>query len=184
MLKQSTAQPPEYGAVAKGLHWLVALLLAAQFVIALTMPDIHRDTQPVGLIAWHLQLGLVVLLLAVLRLLWRAGHPVPLIRDRVPPWQYRSAQATHVALYVLVPILPVLGWANASSHGWTIDLFGVLQLPQLVPDKSPLGHQLGDVHTLLAYGLLGLIGLHVAAALYHHFWLHDRVLERIRPGRR
>jgi cytochrome b561 len=175
--------PPRYGATAKALHWLIVAMLIVQFTLAWTMPDIHRGTQPETLIDLHLSFGASVLGVAIIRLLWRVRSPVALISEGVPAWQLRAAQITHVLLYVLLLVIPVLGWANASSRGWTVSLFGLVTLPSIMAKGSPLGHELGDVHTLCAYALLALVGLHVLAALYHHFRLRDPVLRRMLPGR-
>jgi cytochrome b561 len=115
------------------------------------------------------------------RLVWRLCHSVPPAADDLPQWQHRSAEATHALLYVLLFALPITGWANASARGWTIELFGLVTLPRIMPTGAPLGLEIGDIHGWIAYGLLGLVGLHVAAALYHHFWLRDRVLSRMLP---
>jgi cytochrome b561 len=175
---------PGYGTVAKTLHWLILSLLVVQFMIAWTMPDIEKDTRPDMLINLHLSMGIAILLLAGVRALWRFIHPVPLLVDGMPAWQHRSAQATHALLYALVIIIPLMGWANASARGWTIDLFGIGRLPPLVPKGTALGTELGGAHAFLSTVLLVLVGLHVAAALYHHFWLKDRVLLRMLPRRR
>ncbi len=79
-------------------------------------------------------------------------------------------------------VQPFMGWANASSRGWTVHLFGLVSLPQILPTGSPLGHELGDIHTLTAYLLLALVGLHLAGALYQQFWLRGRLLSRMLPG--
>ena len=184
MMVQNAATPETtYGRMQKILHWIVAGLLAGNFAIAWSMPDIHRDTKPEGLIRLHLAVGTVILLVAILRLLWRFRQPVPVFSGQAPPWQQRAAQATHSLLYLLLLVLPIMGWANASYRGWTIDLFGWGHLPQIVPTGSPLGRPLGDVHTVIAYVLLGLIGLHLAAALYHQFWLRDQIMSRMLPSR-
>lgn len=184
MIKQDTCRDPAYGAVAKSLHWLIVALLAAQYAIAWTMPGIHRGTKPVGLIDLHLSLGITILGLAVLRLLWRLANPVPLLRDDMPPWQHRVAQATHALLYLLILVLPLMGWANGLSRGWTINVFGVAPLPPIMPAGAAFVHACGSLHILTSYLLLALVGLHVAAALYHHVVLGDGVLLRMLPSRR
>ncbi len=184
MLQERMAREPGYGRVAKSLHWFIVLLLVVQFALAWTMPEIHRGTRPETLINLHLSVGTVILLVALLRLAWRLRFPVPLVTDNVPRWQYRAAQASHGLLYLLLLLMPLLGWANASARGWRIDFFGVAALPPLLPQNSPLGRALGDVHIWTSYVLLGVIGLHVVAALYHHFWLGDRVLRRMLWGSR
>jgi len=100
----------------------------------------------------------------------------------VPRWQVIAASVTHRLLYLLMLVMPVLGWANANSRGWDVTLFGLIPLPRIMAAKSPIGHTLGDVHTLIAYVTLGLLALHVSGALFHHFKLKDRTLARMLPG--
>jgi cytochrome b561 len=181
VIEPETAGETGYGGIAKALHWLIAFLLVAQFTVAWTMPDIHRGVEPVGLIGLHFSFGVVILALACLRLIWRLFHAVPLLAEGVPAWQNGVAWATHALLYLLLLVLPLMGWGNASSRGLTVNLFGFWALPPLLPAGSAFGRELGGFHVWTAYALLGLIGLHVAAALYHHFWLRDRVLLRMSP---
>ncbi len=176
-------KPESYGAVAKLLHWLLFSLVAAQFAIAWTMPDIGRDTRAEGLIAWHLALGTLILLLVVIRLLWRLLHPAPPALVTQPPWQRSLARLVHILLYAVLLSLPVLGWGNASSRGWDVSLFGVIRLPPLFDKGSAVGHELGDIHSAGAIVLLILVGLHAAAAFYHHFVAKDGTLGRMLPRR-
>lgn len=171
-----------YDPVAKTLHWLVFVLMAAQYVVAITMPDIGRGTVPGRLINLHMSLGLTVLALVVVRWLWRIGDRIPLATSDMPGWEQPLARIVHSVLYVLLVVNPILGWMNASARDWKITVFRLFELPHLVAPRSALGREAGDVHTFLAWVLLALIGLHVAAALYHAFVRHDGVLQRMLPG--
>ena len=171
-----------YTGTAKLLHWLILALLVVQFVIGWAMPHMRRDTQPDTLINLHFSFGVLVLLVAVVRMAWRATHGEPPPEDGLPPWQLQSARVVHWLLYGLLFVLPVLGWINASWRGFPAIMFGV-ELPKLVATRAPGWGWTGDVHSLLAnYLLLVLVGLHVAAALYHYFVRRDRVLQRMLPG--
>jgi cytochrome b561 len=89
----------------------------------------------------------------------------------------------HWSLYVLMFVVPILGWINASWRGMPIAMFGT-ELPQLVATRAPGWRWTGDVHALLSnYLMLTLVGLHVLAALYHYFIRRDQVLQRMLPGR-
>jgi len=168
-----------YDGVARLFHWLIVLLIAAQFVIGWTMPDIHKGTLPQGLIAWHLGVGAALIAAVVLRIVWRATHrPAP---ASLSPVFRIVSHITHGLLYLALVVVPVLGWANASSRGWTVKLFGVLPYPSISPVGSSVGHEMGDIHGYLAWVLLALIGLHVAGALFHRFVLKDDVLQRMLP---
>ena len=172
----------EYGPLAKSFHWLIVALLAVQFTLGWTMPHIGPKTQPETLINLHFSVGVVVLLVVIARLAWRLTHPVPLPVDGAPLWQHRLAQATHVLLYALLLVIPVLGWMSASGRGFAVSLFGLVELPSLLPKGHRWTSPLGDIHSLLStYALLGLVGLHVLAALYHHVVLRDRTLTRMLP---
>ena len=169
-----------YGPVARVAHWLTVLLILAQFIVGWTMPDIHKGTRPVGLIAWHLILGSTLLVIVVLRLAWRLTHRPPPPPPGLPLWQKRTATITHAALYVLLLLVPVTGWASASARTWVARAFGVLPLPQILPPHARIGFRLGDIHGgLLAWTLLVVVSLHILAALYHRFILRDTVLDRM-----
>lgn len=168
-----------YDGVAKFLHWLVVVLIAAQFVIGWTMPDIHKGTRPDGLIAWHLGVGAMLIAVVLLRIIWRLAHP-PAPAD-VSPFLRGVSHLTHGLLYLTLVAVPVLGWANASSRGWSVKLFGLLPYPAIAPAGSSVGHAMGDIHGYLAWVLFALIALHIAAALFHRFILKDRVLHGMLP---
>jgi len=166
-----------YDLVARLLHWLIAALVAGQFVIAWIMPDVGRNTRPVDAIAWHLGVGTALLAAMACRVLWRVSHRPP-ATDLVPPMRIASALA-HGALYLLLVVVPVLGWINASSRGWSVALASIVPLPALSATGSRFGHVMGDVHSVLAWVLLGIICLHIGAALLHRFVFRDEVMQRM-----
>ena len=179
-----------YDAVAREFHWVVVALLAAQFAIAWTMPEIHRGVRPDGLIAWHLSVGTLILAVMVARLGWRLSHRPPPPPADLPSSLRLVSRLTHYGLYGLLVVLPLLGWANASARGWPVVLGGVVPLPSLVLVGSAPGHFAGDAHKVLATALLVLAGLHLSGALYHLLVLRDRTVDRMlsraawRPRRR
>ena len=171
-----------YTGTAKTLHWLILALLIAQFILAWIMPEIRRNTPVTTLISLHFTFGVIILAAVVVRLGWRVTHHEPPPEDGLPSWQIASARAMHWGLYLLLLVIPILGWINASWRGMPIVMFG-LELPKLVATRAPGWSWSGDVHSLLAnYALLALVGLHVAAAFYHHFVRGDGVLRRMLPG--
>jgi cytochrome b561 len=169
---------------AKLFHWITVLLLFIQYTIGWVMPDVHKDTQPFGLISLHLSIGSLIVLVVLIRLVWRLTHTVPPESTTLPPPLQTAARATHWLLYALLVAFPLMGWANASSRGWEVSLFGLIPLPPLSPTGSVLGHEMGDIHQVFAWVLLVAVGLHVSAALFHHFIIKDDTLRRMLPRRR
>ncbi|TAN07794.1 MAG: cytochrome b [Rhizobiaceae bacterium] len=172
-----------YTSTAKALHWIIVALLIVQFVLAWTMPDIRRDTPVTTLISLHFSFGVLILLVAVLRLAWRISDGTPEPENGVPQWQTMLARIVHWLLYLLLFVLPILGWINASWRGMPVSFFGLFTMPKIMPNRTSGWAWTGDVHSFLAeYVLLTLVGLHVIAALYHHFIARDGVLRRMLPG--
>jgi cytochrome b561 len=167
-----------YDPVAKTFHWLIFLILLAQYAIGSIMPHIGRKTLDEGWVHWHLLVGAVILLVIVLRFIWRLLHPVKL-SDALSPWELVLSRVTHNTLYILVFVMTVLGWAAANARGWDVKLLGLVTLPPLAPKGSHWGHEAGDIHNILVYVLLGFIALHLAGALYHYFFKKDHVLQRM-----
>ena len=179
-MSQSPAVTRTYNLFAKVLHWAIALLIFAQLAIACAMPDVHKGTKPDGLIGWHVSVGVLILLLVVIRIIWRlARAPVTTGTESGP--QARIAKVTHGLLYLAMVVVPVLGWANANSRDWVVAICsGFMVLPKIMASGSSFGHELGDIHGWLAWATLALVGLHVAGGLYHHLVLKDDTLQRMR----
>jgi cytochrome b561 len=183
MSHDSQASETRYHPVAKAFHWLVALLVAVQFGIAWAMPDIGPHTKLDRLISLHLTVGTLIGLAALARVSWRVRHRAPGASPAEPRWLRAGARVSHATLYVLLLIVPLLGWPAASARDWRVTLFPPLALPALLPRGSRSGFLAGDVHTFLAYTLLAIVAIHIAAVLYHRLILHDQVLTRMLPSR-
>ena len=172
-----------YTRTAIVLHWLILALLVAQYTIGWTMPHIGRNTPVTTLISLHFSIGVLIIGVIIVRLAWRISHLEPAPQEGIPPWQVRSARVIHWLLYLLLLVVPLLGWINASYRGMPITLFGLVDVPQLVGSHAAGWGWTGDIHILVAeYGILSLVGLHVAAALYHYFIRRDGILQRMLPG--
>lgn len=168
----------DYDPFTKLMHWLVFLLVAAQYAVGEFMPHIGRNAEDTGLIALHFSLGTAVMAAVIVALAWRIIHPVPQSSE-IPRWQQRLATLTHWVMYLLVLAMTVLGWAATNFRGWPVKLFGVIPLPALANKGDSWAHTAGGLHSLLVNVLLALVAIHVGAALYHHFIARDRVLKRM-----
>lgn len=181
---QSSAR---YTGVAIALHWLLALTILVMAGVGMYMTDLPVSPLRIKLYNWHKWAGVSFLALTVLRLLWRATHRPPPLPQTVtlgmPTWQVKAHHATHTLMYVLFFAVPLIGWAYSSAAGYPIVWFGQIPLPDFVgPDKA-LAELIKPLHQLFALALLGLAGLHVAAALKHQWIDRDGLLNRMLPGR-
>lgn len=175
------ADAETYDTAARTFHWTVVALLACQFVTALLLPHIKLDTPLDTTIDLHFNLGLAIVVVMAARLWHRWRHPVRVAPASAPGWERTVADSLHRLFYVILLIVPFLGWASASAHSVPVKLLGIVELPSLAPRKAAWALEAGDIHGYAMWTLLALIGLHAAAALYHHFVRHDDVLRRMLP---
>ncbi|WP_024517723.1 cytochrome b [Bradyrhizobium sp. Tv2a-2] len=171
----------QYGHTAKVFHWLIVALLVVQYLIGWLMPDIHRGMQPGVLMTMHLSFGLSILLLIMLRFVWRLTHPVA-PESSLPSWQRLSSELVHWLLYILVLATTVTGWLFASFRGWSVSFFYLFPFPMLASDNAAAGRAIDGLHQVAEWTLLVFIGLHVLAALVHLFVYRNGVMQRMLPG--
>jgi cytochrome b561 len=172
--------PIRYGLVAQGLHWSVVALLAVQFFLAEAADDLPSGAEKLAMLARHKSVGITILLVALVRLIWRLVDRPP-AAPPMPAWQRIAAAATHWGLYGILLAMPLSGWMMSSAEGYPVSWFTMVQLPDLVMPSESLGDVLHDAHEVLAGTLLFLIGLHVLAALKHQFVDRDGLLTRMLP---
>jgi cytochrome b561 len=177
ILKQAVS----YTRTAIALHWLMALFIFVTFPLGVYMHELALTPLKLKLISYHKWLGVTILLLAVVRLAWRMTHRPPPLPDSIPLWQQRAASGLHLLLYALLLIIPVSGWLMSSAKGIPVVYLGLFQLPDLLDKDKALGELLAGIHQMLNFGLLLLVGMHIAAALKHHFIEHDATLRRMLP---
>jgi cytochrome b561 len=174
-----------YGAVALVMHWGMALLLLALFALGAYMvrlPDAGFDTTKITLILAHKALGMATLFAVVLRLAWRCWNVLPDLAPGLPDWQQVAARFVHLAFYAFLFAVPLTGWLMSSAGAYPLPFFGLFDIPDLMGPDEFLFRTLIDLHRWLAYGLLFLAVLHIAAALRHHLQLRDDTLRRMLPG--
>lgn len=166
------------------LHWLSALAIVVAIGAALTREALDADTARRWLQGLHQQAGLLVLLLLPMRWLARAARPkTPAVQESSATLR-RAAAATHGLMYALLLSLPFLGWALANAQGHPASLFGVIPLPTLVTTDPDLADSLDDWHARVAWGLVAMVVMHAAAALWHHFIRRDDTLRGMLPAPR
>jgi cytochrome b561 len=172
-----------YGLVAKTLHWVVALLIVALIPLGWYMIRLdYYDPWSHDTLEFHKALGMVVLLLASILVSWqiaryRTRNPVP--RKR---WEALAAKTTHTLLYALMLVVPATGYAISTSAGAGVSIFGLFEIPAVLAKSVPLRDAAISIHYYFAYGSVGLIVLHVAGALKHHFIDKDDTLKQMFRG--
>ncbi len=172
-----------YTSTAKGLHWLMALMIFGLLAMGFYMSDLPFSPEKLQFYSWHKWAGVTVFMLVWLRLVWRFTHRPPAYPLSMSPLQQVLAHGGHLLLYGLMIIIPLSGWLMSSAKGVQTVWFGVLPLPDLLAKDKALGKQLEELHSALNIGLLVLLAGHAAAALFHH-WVHkDDVLRRMLPAR-
>jgi cytochrome b561 len=176
---------PRYSVPARLLHWLMALLLVVQISVGVVMSyrgNVLNLWNGVTdfLYGTHKSVGFVLLILLLLRALVRltAGAPPP--EPSLAPWQRWVAAANHAGLYVLLLVVPMLGWLGVSLFP-ALEVFGLVSLPSIAAPDRGASDTVFILHRLMAFLLVALIALHVAAALHHHFIRRDGVLRRMLP---
>ena len=174
-----------YSRTARALHWITVALVAIQVPVGLTMAYRGNtlnvwDKLTGALYNGHKVVGVTILILVLWRLVYRFTRGAPPDEPTLEPWQKLASHANHWGLYLLLVATPVAGYVGISLFP-ALDIFGLFKLPGIVaPDKAAASTAFA-VHEALAIGLVLLIGMHVAAALFHHFVRKDNVLGRMIP---
>jgi cytochrome b561 len=162
------------------MHWLTVVLVTTIFTLAFSI-GFGSKVEALTFIELHRSFGLAVWVVTLGRLVWRQFSRFPNWPADMPPAMRFAAHFSEYALYVLLLTQPILGLLQTNAHGDRVNLFFLGQLPALIGKDRPLAKQLLTVHEIVGFVLLGLIGLHAAAALYHHFWRRDDTLAAMLP---
>ncbi len=157
------------------MHWATALAIVIAYAISRGGPHLRQDPP-----LYHFAFGLSVLAMVIVRLIGRAAGGAPPMETFRIAWLGTAAKLGHGVLYLLMIGVPLTGWYVASRLDVPIWWFGVTLPALTAPVSGPPGI-MGDVHQLGGNLILILGGLHAAMALWHHFYLHDNTLQRMRP---
>jgi cytochrome b561 len=179
-----------YGNVAMTLHWLIALLAIGNLCSGLAFANFMSHDNPwrFTIIQMHKSVGLTILVLSVLRLLWRLVNPVPPLPAGESPLLKFLERLIHFLFYFLIIAIPLAGWllVSASPTGIPTMYFGLFQWPNLPffdgmtrPERGHYTHLFATAHSLMAFLTIALVVVHVSAALYHQFIRRDNLLGRM-----
>jgi len=170
------ANQVRFSPLSRVLHWLMALMIVAMLFIGTGMAASVSERYRF-LIAIHRPLGLAVLILVAIRLVNRLINPPPPLPDSLPPLQRVAAKASHVLLYALMFIIPLMGWGMLSAAPYPVVIYGSLRLPPILPQNPVLYSWLRELHGDFAYFLFAVFLVHLGAALMHGLIRRDGVFE-------
>lgn len=175
----SRAPARRYPAILRTVHWLTVLAVAAAYLLV----ELGDDDTPIGpasAIQWHYLAGVLVLVLLAIRLPALAASQVPPVTPAPGRWVHLAARATHLTLYGFLLLQPVLGILQVNFGGDPVRLPVVdLALPMVVSPDHAWEERIEEWHEALGQAFYWVIGLHVAAALWHHFIVRDDTLRRM-----
>lgn len=162
------------------LHWLMALCILAMLFIGVGMVSTIRPIS-LTLVQIHKPLGIVILVLALIRLGFRLRYGAPALPADLPEPMKLAAHLSHYVFYALMIAMPLLGWAMLSAASYPVVLFSGVNLPSILPLNDGLHTLLWDAHHYLAFVFFALILLHLAAAVFHALIRHDGVFSAMAP---
>jgi cytochrome b561 len=200
-MSASLTTSTRYTTIAIALHWVLAALALGMIPVGWWMADAVRESatraQALKVFPLHKAMGMTILALTLVRLGWRLGHRAPPLPAHMPGWEKFAARAAHWLFYAVLLAAPLSGWIYASA-GWSeafhtfitvpTSWFGLFDIPafpgvagQADEPRRAIGETAMAVHEKLAWVMIVLAGLHVAAALKHHLVDRDDVLTRMLP---
>jgi cytochrome b561 len=163
------------------LHWLMAIMIALSYVAIEQRGLFERGTPArFAMMQTHFWLGISIFILVWVRISQRIKYRVPRITPALPAWQAGLSHLFHFALYAFFIVMPILGMMTAWTDGKILFIpFTGIELPALMAENEALAHQLEEWHHDIGEAFYWVIGLHVLAALYHHFIRKDDSLKRM-----
>ena len=180
---EPTANPTvRYSRGAIALHWIIAILIMANFAIAWRAEDLPKE-EAFAVMGYHKAVGMLVLLFTVLRIVWRFTNRPPPLVETLKSWEAAIAKVTHGLFYFLMLAVPIAGWGLHSSFvKMPVGIFGLFGIPALpVGQDKPTQGMFHELHEVFATLMLVLLVLHILAALKHQFIDRDGTLRRMLP---
>jgi len=168
--------------VARSLHWLMAFLIVIQLVVGWAGERMARSPAKIDVMTAHKSLGITLLLLVLFRLAWRWFHPASGTPPGSKAWERVLSGLSHGTLYFLMIALPLSGWLAASTTAVPWKLWWFIPWPRIAEPDKALHEQVAFSHEVLAWLLIGILSIHIAAALRHHFIKRNDVLSRMWRG--
>lgn len=174
--------PKIYGLATRVLHWLIAMLILFLVWLGWYMVGLgYYNRWYYASRSWHEALGMIVLMLATVKIGWQLYSPAPAVdaQLKLKPWESRSATVMHYLLLWLMVLIPLTGYLVSTSDGNAVSVFSWLRIPAVISHDPTLRDWAETLHYYLAYGALFLALGHAGAALKHQFINKDGTLARM-----
>jgi cytochrome b561 len=169
-----------YRLPARLLHWATAVLMLVVWPVGQAIDWVYEVEWAKTLgYAVHENLAVIIWVLVLLRLAWRWLVPPPPLPASMMGVQKLAAHAVHAGLYMFLFLMPIVGFVATNAWGFPLELFGVVMLPDPIGNNEEAAKVLSFIHEFGAYALLGLIAVHIGAALFHQYVLKDGTLQRM-----
>lgn len=171
-----------YGVVAKSFHWLLFVMLTFSVVAGNFLADMPKGPEKLEAAGMHKSFGAVILMLIMLRLVWRLINEIPRLPDETTAGEAFIAKAMHWGLYVLMFAQPLSGIMMSQAAGFPVSFFGLFEFPVFLAKNPELAKTFLSIHgTVWILLVIAVVG-HVGAALHHHFIKKDNVLKQMTRG--
>jgi len=160
------------------LHWIIALAVIGSLILGMYVEDLPRGTEKFELIGLHKSVGVLVLVVALYRLIWRIRNRMPERLSPVAAWQEKVTTLVHLILLAGTLLMPLSGILMSMGGGHPVALFGV----ELIAggDENELLEVMGEsMHGLGGNVMIAAIALHVVASVKHHLLTRDGTLQRM-----
>ena len=172
-----------FGAPAKFLHWVSALIVMGMLALGYGMGTLERGPLKVELFWWHKSFGSLLFFLVLIRIVWRFMNPQPAENPAHKAWERNLAKLVQFLLYVGMIGMPVSGLLMAAAGDFAAPFFHFFNMPDVIPGKDrALMHLMGEAHEITATCLFAAVGLHGVGAFKHHFIDKDDTLVRMLPA--
>jgi cytochrome b561 len=168
-----------YGTVTKIFHWVMGIIIIIQICVGYIMANLPDTAPQKGtMIYYHKSTGVLLLILIILRLLWRMNELTPPLPSSMPHWQAVAARWNINLLLIMMLVMPLSGLFMSILGGYPVKFYGFFTIPSLLKNKTA-GTLLFQTHVIGGYIISASVILHILASLYHHLIRHDTVLKRI-----
>ncbi len=161
----------KYHISSRIIHWLMAIIIFAALALGVYMTDfLPKDaTNRFQIYDLHKSIGVMALIFIAIRLVNRFINKAPELPIGLPKIEKLASHLVHIALYLLMIIVPLSGYLMSNSYGFEVHLFSIT-MPNIIAANPEIGGIFAKTHEIAAYSLIAALALHILGALKHRFF--------------